>query len=186
MPIEIQTALISGLIAILIASLGGFFTWRQMQGERERIQQERKRIQQERTQWLIDLKSSYSVELYKTRLSTYPTMGEVIGRLSKHTPKPLTPETARQIAYEIHEWLYSPGGLCAESSTRGALKELRTACLSWKQGDKPSSIADWRHIALFLLRRDLDIQGIESFDPIDRGPLLDKMKEIDKSLKQEL
>jgi hypothetical protein len=54
------------------------------------------------------------------------------------------------------------------------------------RGDKPSPIADWRHIALLLLRRDLDIQGIESFDPMDRVPLLDKMKEIDKTLRQEL
>src|SRR5947209_12215682 len=120
MPIEILTPIISGLVALVIASISGFFTWRQ-------VQQERKRIQQERTQWLIDLKSSYSVELYKTRLSTYPKMSEVLGRLSKHTLAPLTPETTKQIAYEIHEWLYSPGGLCAESSTRGALKELRTA-----------------------------------------------------------
>jgi hypothetical protein len=188
MPVQVLAAIISAVVSFVIALISVFFSWKQLQGEKAKIRQERVKIQQERTQWLVDIKSSYALEIYKARLVEYPKMGEILGRLSKHAPTQLTPEKAKQIASEIHTWLYShsPGGLYAESSTRGALKELRAACSTWERGEKPVTIGDWRHIALFLLRRDLDIEGIESFDPLDRGPLLTKMEELDKTLRKEL
>lgn len=162
MPLELQTALISALVALATAGVGGYFTWSQ--------------VQREKSRWLIDLKTSYSVELYKTRLTSYPAMFELLGQLSKHAPDPLTPARAQQIGQAIHAWLYSPGGLCAEASTRGALKGLRHYCSEWKQGARPPELVQWRHAALFLLRRDLDLQGFESFDPKDSGPLLKKLQ----------
>ena len=162
MPLELQTALISALVALVTAAIGGYVTWNQ--------------IQREKTRWLIDLKTSYSVELYKTRLASYPQICQLLGKLSKHAPDPLTQATAKQIGQGIHEWLYSPGGLCAESSTRGALKGLRHYCLEWKEGARSPEIGQWRHAALFLLRRDLDLEGIESFDPKDSVSLLKKLQ----------
>ncbi len=162
MPLELQTALISALVALIAATISGYFTWSQVQREKNR--------------WIVDLKTSYSVELYKTRLNSYPIMFELLGQLSSHTPDPLTPAKAQQIGQSIHTWLYSPGGLCAEASTRGALKALRYHCREWKQGAKPLELVQWRHAALFLLRRDLDLQGFESFDPEESGPLLKKLQ----------
>ena len=162
MPFELQTALISALVALVTAAIGGYLTWNQ--------------IQREKTRWLIDLKASYSVELYKTRLASYPQICQLLGKLSKHAPDPPSPAKAQKIGQEIHEWLYSPGGLCAESSTRGALKGLRHYCLEWKEGARPAEIGQWRYTALFLLRRDLDLQGIESFDPKDSISLLKKLQ----------
>lgn len=162
MPLELQTALISALVALVTAGIGGYFTWSQ--------------VQREKTRWLVDLKTSYSVELYKTRLASYPQIFELLGQLSRHAQDPLTPAKAQQIGQAIHVWLYSPGGLCAESSTRGALRGLRHCCLEWKQGVRPPELGEWRHAALFLLRRDLDLQGFESFDPKDSGPLLKRLQ----------
>ena len=105
MPLELQTALIAALVALVTAALSSFITWSQ--------------IQREKTKWLTDLKTSYSVELYKTRLASYPRIFEILGRLSKHAPVHVTPATAKQIAQEIHARLYPPGGLCADARTRG-------------------------------------------------------------------
>jgi len=166
MPLELQTVLISAVVALVTALISGFITWSQ--------------IQREKTKWLIDLKTSYAVELYKTRLTSYPRIFEILGKLSKHAPEPMTPAKAKLIAQEIHEWLYSPGGLCADASTRGALKELRNICATWNQEERPPALGDWRHSALFLVRRDLDLHGFESFDPQDRKTLLKKVQiEID-------
>ncbi|GHO51087.1 hypothetical protein [Ktedonospora formicarum] len=162
MPLELQTALISALIALLTAGVSGYFTWSQ--------------VQREKNKWLMDLKTSYSVELHKTRLISYPEIFQLLGQLSMHASDPLTPAKAQQIGQAIHAWLYSSGGLCAEASTRGALKGLRHYCLEWKQGARPPELAQWRHTVLFLLRRDLDLQGFESFDPRDSGPLLKKLQ----------
>jgi hypothetical protein len=159
---ELQTALISAVVALITAIISGIITWNQ--------------IQREKTKWLIDLKTSYAVELYKTRLTSYPDIFEILGRLSKHAPEPITPEKANLIAHEIHAWLYSPGGLCADASTRGALKELRVICTNWKQGERPSELGEWRHSALFLVRRDLDLQGFEAFNAEERESLLKKVQ----------
>lgn len=162
MSIELQTALISALVALVTAAIGGYFTWYQ--------------IRRERTRWLIDLKTSYSTELYKTRLASYPQIYQTLGKLSRYAPDPLTPEKAQQIGQEIQAWLYSTGGLCADASTRGALNGLRHYCLGWKEGTRPHDIEAWRQTASLLLRRDLDIQGIESFDPKDSTSLLKKLQ----------
>lgn len=169
MPFELQAALISAFVALVTATIGGYFTWYQ--------------IQRERTKWLIDLKTSYSAELYKTRLISYPQIYQSLGQLSRYAPDPLTPEKAQQVGREIQAWLYSTGGLCADASTRGALNGLRHYCLGWKEGAKPHDIDQWRQTASLLLRRDLDLQGIESFDPKDSASLLKKLQAEIASIK---
>lgn len=164
MPLEFQTALISAVVALFTATIGGFLTWNQIQRERKR--------------WVIDIKTTYAVELYKTRLASYPQVYATLSKTSTRASEELTPEKAQQVAREINEWFYSTGGMCAEASTRGALLGLREALFSWaQQGTMPQDFYAWRNIALQLLRRDLDIQGrLESFDPKDRGSLLEKLK----------
>jgi hypothetical protein len=171
MPIELQTALISAVVALVTALFGGYLTWNQ--------------IQRERRKWLVDLKTAYSLELYKTRLTSYPRVFEIIEKLSHHTSDPITQEKAKLIAHELNEWFYSAGGMCAETSTRGAIRGLRDCCFKWgrKGGDKPSDLYEWRNAAVLLLRRDLDIQGLESFDFAEGATLFKKLQEEMDSMK---
>lgn len=111
MPLNLQTALIYAAVALITAAISGYFTFTQ--------------IQREKNKWLVELKTSFSFELYKTRLAEYPKLFQLLGELSIHSAKPLTPEKANEVGHKIHDWLYSPGGLCADSSTRGVLKALR-------------------------------------------------------------
>jgi hypothetical protein len=166
MPLEIQTALISAAVAIITVAIGGFLTWNQIQRERRR--------------WLTDLKTAYSMELHKTRLDSYPRVYEIFKKLSTFADRtdPVTPEKAKQIAQELNDWFYSVGGMCAEATTRGVLLGLREACAAWGEtGEKPSDLDDWRFNAMLLLRLDLDIEGLESFDLNNRGSMLAKVKE---------
>ena len=162
MPIEVQSAIIAALVALITAGITAYLTWNQ--------------IQRERTKWLVDLKTSYAVELYKARLTEYPKLLKIIGRLSTYAPVKLTPEIAHEIADEINEWFYSAGGLCADTRTRGAILGLRQACIKWKEDSLPSDVRQWRNAAMWSLRRDLDIIGLESFNPDDTAPLLAQIK----------
>lgn len=68
--------------------------------------------------------------------------------------------------------------MCAEATTHGVLLGLREACTAWGEtGEKPSDLDDWRFNAMLLLRLDLDIEGLESFDLNNRGSMLAKVKE---------
>jgi hypothetical protein len=163
MPVELQTAIIAAVIALLTTGLSGYLAWKQ--------------IQRERVKWLTDLKSTYAVELYKARLASYPQMQKIIGQLSSQATMPLTSEQAKNVAQAINEWLYSAGGLIAETNTRAAILGLRDACTAWEEGPQPKEILEWRNTALFLLRRDLDVFGLESTAVLkDRQSLLEKLK----------
>lgn len=165
---EIQSALIAALVALITASITGFLTWNQ--------------IQRERTKWLIELKTTYAVELYKARLSEYPKLLKIIGKVSSYASVTVTPELAHEAANEINEWFYSAGGLCADTRTRGAILGLRQSCLMWKDGIIPPEVRQWRNVAVYSLRRDLDIIGLESFDTDDTASLLVQMKKEMDSL----
>ena len=162
MPVELQTALIAASVALITAAITGFFTWTQ--------------IRRERTKWLIDLKSSYAIELYKVRIVEYSKLIKIIGKLSSHSSTALTPEITHNIANEINNWFYSTGGLCADKNTRGAILGLRRACSKWERGKFPPEIRQWGYAAVFSMRRDLDIIGLEAFDPNDVTPLLEQIK----------
>lgn len=163
MDVAIQTALIAAVVSIVTAVVGAYFSWNQ--------------IQREKTKWLTELKTSYSLELYKARLAAYSNIMEMFGKLSSEARPRLTPERSQKVGAEINAWLYSEGGLIAEASTRGALFSLRDACLAWKEGARPGEISQKRNDALFLLRRDLDIEGLESFGKADRERLLERLKQ---------
>jgi hypothetical protein len=166
MAMELQTGIIAAAVAVLTAGLSGYLTWKQ--------------IQRERAKWVTELKTAYALELHKARLSSYPAMQEIIGQLSSHAQTPLTPQQAQSVAQAINRWNYTVGGLVAETNTRGAILGLRDACAAWKEGPQPKEILHWRNAALFLLRRDLDVHGLESADVLmDRLSLLAKLqKEI--------
>jgi hypothetical protein len=171
MPIELQTALISAVVALITALFGGYLTWNQ--------------IQRERRKWLVDLKTAYSLELYKTRLASYPRVFEIIEKLSQHRAEPVTQEKAKLIAQELSEWFYSTGGMCADSSTRGAIRGLRDSCFYWghKGGQQPSDLYQWRNAVVLLLRRDLDLRGLETFDFAEGATLFKRLQEEIDSMK---
>ena len=68
--------------------------------------------------------------------------------------------------------------MCAEPSTRSALLKLRDACLNWnKRGVKPDDLYKWRNYSLLLLRNDVGIKGLESFDYRTMASLIERVKE---------
>ena|SRR2546421_3972679 len=162
MPDQLQTVLISALVAILTAASAGFFTWKQIQREREK--------------WLTELKTTWQTEVFKERLKSYPRLYAILAQLSVRATPPPTPEQAAHIGQQINDWYYSIGGLCADVDTRAAVYELREACFAWKQGELPANLLKLRNITVFFLRRDLDIQGLENFDLSHTTPLLEKLK----------
>lgn len=178
----IITAIITAITAILVAILGNIFTFF---NSKSQIKQNEKKSQEDlktsldrfRQQWVTDLQTTYELERYKTRLAFYPEVFKIIGKLSHGTREPLTPEKAKQVAYELNDWFYSAGGMCADPNTRGALLLLRQACLKWeKQGDRPSDLYTWRNNALLLLRNDLGIQGLEAYDFNNTSTLIAKVQ----------
>lgn len=167
MTIEIQTALIAATVALITAGVTVYFSYNQ--------------IQRERTRWLFDLKRTYALELYKIRFSEYPRLLRTIGKLSHGSATKVTPDIAHEVSQEINEWFYSAGGLVADTRTRGAVLGLRQVCRKRKEGPRPENLHEWRNATVFMLRRDLDLLGRESFEPEESGPLLAQIKsEMDK------
>lgn len=178
----IIAAIITAITAILVAILGSIFTFF---NSKSQIKQNEKKSQEDlktsldrfRQQWVTDLQTTYELERYKTRLAFYPEAFKIIGKLSHGTREPLTLERAKQVAYELNDWFYSAGGMCADPNTRGALLLLRQACLKWeKQGSQPSDLYTWRNNALLLLRNDLGIQGLEAYDFNNTPTLIAKVQ----------
>lgn len=164
---EILSALVSAIVALITASLTGYFTWLQ--------------IRRDRAKWVIELKASYNLELYKVRLASYPEIFEVIGELSNRAPEPLTPDKAKRIAQKVNAWLYSGGGLCASKETRGALLGIRETCLGWHSEPMPSEthklLYDFRNTAQLMLRRDIDVKGVDSYNFGNLKSMLEELKD---------
>jgi hypothetical protein len=173
MSVELQTALISAGVATLTAVVGGYVSWVQ--------------LRRERNKWLVDLKSTYSIELYKSRLVVYPEAFGIIGKLSSFYGS-VTAQTAGEVANELNDWLYSLGGVCAGTPTRGAILGLRESCREWarKQDTIPSDLYAWRNAALSLLRLDLDLHGLESYDFSNLRSLLGQVQDDIRSLEKTL
>lgn len=55
---QVFSATISGAVALLVAGVGAFLTLAQSRRERRKL--------------LIDIKADWALELYKTRMATYP------------------------------------------------------------------------------------------------------------------
>ncbi|MEU3349849.1 hypothetical protein ABZ723_33655 [Streptomyces sp. NPDC006700] len=95
---QIVTALISGLVALLVAGVSGLLTLLQ--------------IRRERRKWLTDLKTAWALENHKTRLASYPDAFTILRRLSHGSAEAVTPQVAARVAAELNDWLYSTGGCC--------------------------------------------------------------------------
>ncbi|MFJ4090946.1 hypothetical protein ACIPYS_05130 [Kitasatospora sp. NPDC089913] len=149
---QIVTALLSGLVALVVAAVGAALTLAQQRRERAR--------------WLTDLKSGWALELHKARLEAYPEVFRILGGLSHAAGPPLTPEVAGQVAAALNGWFYGPGGMCATATARGAVLGLRHCCRGWARdgGPRPKDLYRWRNLAIAALRRDLDLAGLESYD----------------------
>ncbi|MFJ8434808.1 hypothetical protein ACIQ9P_26255 [Kitasatospora sp. NPDC094019] len=149
---QIVTALLSGLVALVVAAVGAALTLAQQRRERAR--------------WLTDLKSGWALELHKARLESYPEVFRILGGLSHAAGAPLTPEVVGQVAAALNGWFYGPGGMCATATARGAVLGLRHCCRRWERdgGPRPKDLYRWRDLAIAALRRDLDLSGLESYD----------------------
>ncbi|MEK2490999.1 hypothetical protein WN990_15705 [Kitasatospora purpeofusca] len=149
---QIVTALLSGLVALLVAAIGAALTLAQQRRERAR--------------WQTDLKSGWALDLHKARLESYPEVFRILGGLSHATGSPLTPGTAGRVALALNGWFYGPGGMCATATARGAVLGLRSCCRHWARdgGPRPEELYGWRDLAVAALRRDLDLPGLESYD----------------------
>lgn len=161
---QVATALISGFIALVVAGGSGLLTWSQ--------------VRRERTKWLVDLKAAYTLELYKTRLNSYPELLTMIAGLSTRTIDSVTTGQAGAIATSLNSWLYSTGGLCADSRSRAAVVALRELCDSWaKSGQRPEELYRIRNAVLAFLRHDLDLGDPESYDFSNTSTLLSELQE---------
>jgi hypothetical protein len=159
----VVAAIISAVVALITVLISFGVAWWQ--------------LSRERLKWVADLKASYHSELYKTRLTAYPEILKVIGDLSTRAVEPLSAEKAEEVARKINTWLYGAGGLCASKQTRGALLGLREVCLSWRARNDWGNLYGFRNPAIEMLRRDLDIKGLESYDFNDLQSVLEELKE---------
>jgi hypothetical protein len=160
---QVLTALISGLVALVVAGGGGLITWTQ--------------IRRERDKWQVEIKTAYALELHKTRLSSYPEVFCILSRLSHGADVAVSAEIAGEVARELNSWFYSTGGMCADETTRGAILGLRVACEQWaRTRTKPPETYAIRNIAIRFLRRDLDLEGLESYDFDKPSTILQKLR----------
>lgn len=163
MPTEVQAALIAAVVGLLTALTGTTVTMLQ--------------ARRERSKWLVDFKGTTSLELYRQRLSSYPHIFKIIGRLSHGAHPAPDANVAGQVALDLNDWIYGLGGLCAEAGTRGALIGLRTRCTSWaSSGNEPADIYGWRNLALARLRLDIDLDGLENYDFDNMPSTLQRIK----------
>jgi hypothetical protein len=163
MSTQVTTALISGTVALAVAVAGGLLTWTQ--------------VRRERTKWLVDIKAAYTLELYKARLNSYPELVQIMLKVSSRSIGSVTLIEAQAVAAELNSWFYSVGGLCADSRTRGAVLGLRECCDLWaRSGTRPKEFFAIRNAALFFMRRDLDLGGLESYDFSNTSTLLAELQ----------
>ena len=55
---QVANALISGIVALVVAGGSGLLAWAQIRRERRR--------------WLVDVKVAWALELHRARLASYP------------------------------------------------------------------------------------------------------------------
>ncbi|MGE5073500.1 MAG: hypothetical protein ACM3MF_08740 [Anaerolineae bacterium] len=166
MSTELQAALIAGVVALVTAGLTGYLTWR--------------RIAQDRARWLYDVKTSFSVELYRKRMEEYARLSKILLGLSATRQKQLTVAKAHEIAEELNEWMYGAGGLVAGADTRNAGWALRDRLLRWKAGRLPENITEVRRLLFWSMRRDLDLRTGRSLDTTEDSVLKQLQDEMNR------
>lgn len=160
---EVVAAIIAALVALVTSLVTGVLTWLQLKRDVRK--------------WAVDLRTTVEVEHLKLRIEHFGRASEIIARFSSKAQPPLSPETAHAAARELNEWFYSLGGLSADKSTRGAILGLRQAALRWEGGAMPKDIWHWRDLALFYLRRDIHLFGLDDYDPDDTASSYDRLKQ---------
>ncbi len=140
---EMQSALIAGGVALITAALTSFVGWLQMR--------------RERAKWLYDIKTTFSVDLYRARMTEYAKLSKILMALSTTSQPKLTVAKAHGIADVINEWMYGAGGLVASTRTRNAGWALRDRLYRWKAGTQPKDIMEVRTVLMWSMRADLDI-----------------------------
>lgn len=140
---ELQSGIIAAVVALITAGATASLTWQQMRRERAR--------------WLYDIKTTFSVELYRARMADYAELSKILMELSTTRREKLTVAAAHQIAASINEWMYGSGGLLASARTRKAGWALRDRLLRWKTGPQPKDIMEVRTLLMWSMRADLDI-----------------------------
>lgn len=163
MSTQIISALISGIVALVVAIIGGLLTWSQ--------------VRRERIKWLVDLKAAYTLKLYEARLNSYPKLLRIMSKVSTRSITSVTAADAQTVAGELNSWFYSTGGLCADSRTRGAVLGLRECCDLWaRSGTRPKEFFEIRNAVLIFMRHDLDLGGLESYDFSNTSTLLAELQ----------
>jgi hypothetical protein len=165
---ELQAGIIAAVVALVTAGGTGYLTWRQ--------------IQRERAKWLYDIKTTFSVELYKARMAEYATLSKILIDLSTTRQKKLTLAAAHEIAETVNEWMYGAGGLLASSRTRNAGWALRDRLLRWRAGSQPKEIMEVRRLLMWSMRADLDIPSGRMEDVSEETviqQLKDEMNRVD-------
>ncbi|MFC9328721.1 hypothetical protein [Kitasatospora sp. NPDC057015] len=157
-----ESAIVSGIVALLVAGAGALISIVQLRREQRK--------------WIKEFKVTWSLDLLRARLASYPDIFRILGRLSHSAPEPTTAQTAGQVAQEINAWIYSAGGMCADATTRGAVLLLRHECKKWaRTGAQPSTLYGARNLALRSLRLDLELSGLESYDFDNPASMLDQL-----------
>lgn len=95
--------------------------------------------------------------------------------LSTRSVASITKAAAETIAADLNSWLYSIGGMCADSRTRAAVVGLRVC---WPEnGQQPEELYKIRNAGLTFLRRDLDLGDPEFYDFGDTSTLLNDLQD---------
>jgi hypothetical protein len=164
MATQIQAALIAAIVGLVTTGVGALLSANQ--------------AKRERSKWLVELKSGYALELYKARLATYPRVFETLSGLSHVRGEKEIGTNAANVARDLNGWLYSAGGMCADSAARGAVLGLRHRCREWAAtGKRPDDFYVWRNLAIQMLRRDLDLDDRnETYDFDNLKSLLQRLK----------
>lgn len=159
---ELMGALTTVAVALLTSIVTILVWWGQTRRDREKWNQE---MRDKNTEWLVTVKSNFSLELYKTRLTEYPKLIRIVGKLSNRDAEPLTEDKLRKVGMELNGWLYSAGGMSASKELRGAIIGLRESCLTLQPfGEETKLLYPFRNMTLFMLRHDLDLIGLEAYD----------------------
>src|SRR5436309_10951476 len=113
MSVQLETVLISGAVAIIVAILTVattlFIGRKQLKQDEKKFQEEQadkqkefqrqlEQFRDEQKKWIINLQTAYELEKYKTRIASYPQAFMIIGKLSHKAREPVTPEKAKQVA----------------------------------------------------------------------------------------
>src|SRR6516225_10966082 len=90
MPIALETTIITVIVAFIVGLLTAATSYiigsRQIQQNDEKnhreLELELNRFREEQKQWITNLQAAYELEKYKARISSYPDVFAIIGKLS--------------------------------------------------------------------------------------------------------